>query len=53
MLYLLIILRALKMDQGEVDSPHKTPSSDNADLVYILDLFDSKELGLTITEDNE
>ena len=26
---------------------------DNADIEYILDLFDSKELGLTICEDTE
>ena len=27
--------------------------SENADLEYIIELFDSKELGLTIAEDTE
>jgi hypothetical protein len=32
---------------GEIYLP-----KENADIEYILDLFDNKELGLTIAEDN-
>lgn len=41
------------MNVTETDSPRKEPVQDNADLEYILDMFDSKELELTIAEDNE
>lgn len=36
------------MNNTETDSPRKLNGPDNADLEYILELFDSKELGLTI-----
>jgi uncharacterized small protein (DUF1192 family) len=35
------------------DEPLEHPHSENADLEYILDLFNSEELNLTIAEDTE
>jgi hypothetical protein len=40
------------MDRFE-EQPAQHPHSENADLEYILDLFNSEELNLTIAEDTE
>ena len=41
------------MMQSESEIAERVPFSENADIEYILELFDNQELGLTITEDRE
>lgn len=50
---IIILITAVEMHQDESQLGKKAVHTENADIEYILDLFDNKELGLTITEDRE